>query len=104
MGPKSSSAELMNKLIAYTRCESQYYNNTTNTYRSQIVRPREHPVSRSPAYVAMEWDLQGYLDSTLALETLEVSETLSRSLNLDGESSDGGNDVERVAAEDFVFF
>ena len=47
----------------------------------------------------MKWDLEGDIDSTLLLKALEVSDSLSRSLNLDGEHPNYSNDIESTAKD-----
>ena len=47
----------------------------------------------------MEWDLEGDIDSTLLLKALEVSDLLSRSLNLDGKHPNYSNDIESTAKD-----
>ena len=47
----------------------------------------------------MEWDLEGDTDSTLLLKVLEVSDSLSRSLNVDGECPNYSNDIESTAKD-----
>ena len=48
----------------------------------------------------MEWDLEGDIDSTLLLKVLKVSDSLSRSLNLDGKHPNyTGNDIKSTAKD-----
>ena len=47
----------------------------------------------------MEWDLEGDIDSTLLLKALKVSNSLSRSLNLDGKHLNYSNDIESTAKD-----
>ena len=47
----------------------------------------------------MEWDLEGDINSTLLLKVLEVSDSLSKSLNLDGEHPNYSNDIKSTAKD-----
>ena len=51
----------------------------------------------------MEWNLQGDIDSTLLLKALEVSNALSRCLNLDGKCLNHHNDVKRIAKDPILW-
>ena len=49
--------------------------------------------------VAMQWNLQGDIDSTLLLQALKVSDALSWGLNLDDEHLNYSNNIESIAKD-----
>ena len=49
--------------------------------------------------VALEWDLEGDIDSALLLKALKVSDSLSWGLNLDGKRLNYSNNVESTAKD-----
>ena len=56
----------------------------------------EHPVSCAPPNIAVQWNWERGIDTTLYLQCFEILDLLSWALHLDGEGTDGGNDVQWV--------
>ena len=54
----------------------------------------KHTIHCSPADVTMEWDGEWVKDTTLSLHAVEVRDSLSRSLYLDGKGVKGCDNID----------
>ena len=83
MGPKRSSAAVMNRLIGYNRSvtlEDQI--KKRKDYLTQLQRTIDHAICRAPPCVVVDHKLQRSRDLAVHLNLFEIFNTLTRRANL----------------------
>lgn len=83
MGPKRSSAAVMNRLIGYNRSvtlEDQI--KKRKDYLTQLQRTIDHAIRRAPPCAVVDHKLQRSRDLAVHLNLFEIFNTLTRRANL----------------------